>query len=126
LRLINAILETLPAIFDCLSAIGPPIAVVLEKSSTSSQQSIHCLCSRHKYLQKEILDLAEAFIRTQDVYDKMRDKRTDVLTKELYERTKALCHTNSIPEPDAQKRHFVLETTLGSGCLVRLNYNFLV
>ncbi|KAJ8366209.1 hypothetical protein SKAU_G00150400 [Synaphobranchus kaupii] len=76
----------------------------------------------HKFLQKETLDLAEAFIGKQAVCDTLRGKRTDVFATELYERTKALCHTHSIPEPDAKKRHkqrkmedFVLETTLGSG-----------
>ncbi|KAJ8335348.1 hypothetical protein SKAU_G00386900 [Synaphobranchus kaupii] len=76
----------------------------------------------HKFLQKETLDLAEAFIGKQAVCDTLRGKHTDVFATELYERTKALCHTHSIPEPDAKKRHkqrkmedFVLETTLGSG-----------
>lgn len=48
-------------------------------------------------------------------------KRTDAFATELYERTKALCPTHSIPEPGAKTRHkqrkmedFVLEATAGS------------
>ena len=131
LRSINAILETLPAIFECLSAIGSPIAVGLRAklykfSTVYSLLMFQTLLSvtegLHKFLQKETLDLAEAFISKQAVCDTLRGKRTDVFATELYERTKALCHTHSIPEPDAKKRHkqrkmedFVLESTLGSG-----------
>ncbi|KAJ8335360.1 hypothetical protein SKAU_G00387020 [Synaphobranchus kaupii] len=131
LRSINAVLETLPAIFECLSAIGSPIAVgvrvKLYKFSTvyallMFQTLLSLTQGLHKFLQNETLDLAEAFIGKQAVCDTLRGKRTDVFATELYERTKALCHTHSIPEPDAKKRHkqrkmedFVLETTLGSG-----------
>ncbi|CAB1433037.1 unnamed protein product [Pleuronectes platessa] len=131
LRSINAILETLPAIFECLSAIGSPLAVGVKAqlykfSTVYSLLMFQTLLSvtegLHKFLQKETLDLAEAFISKQAVCDTLRGKCTDVFATELYERTKALCHTHSIPQPDAKKRHkqrkmedFVLETTFGSG-----------
>ncbi|XP_040024980.2 zinc finger MYM-type protein 1 [Gasterosteus aculeatus] len=131
LRSINAILETLPAIFECLSAIGSPIAVGLRAklykfSTVYSLLMFQILLSvtegLHKFLQKETLNLAESFISKQAICDTLRGKRTDVFATELYERTKALYHTHSIPEPDAKNRckqrkmeDFVLESTLGSG-----------
>lgn len=55
------------------------------------------------------------------VCDTLKSKRTDPFAMELYERTKALCHTHSIPEPGARTRYkqremenFVLEATTGS------------
>lgn len=131
LRSINAVLETLPAIFECLSAIGSPMAVGL-RAKLYKFSTVYALLmfqgllavteGLHKFLQKKTVDLAEAFMCTQAVSDTLKGKRTDVFATDLYERTKVLCHTHSIPEPDAKKRHkqrkmddFVLETTLGTG-----------
>uniref|UniRef100_A0A1A7X346 DUF4371 domain-containing protein n=1 Tax=Iconisemion striatum TaxID=60296 RepID=A0A1A7X346_9TELE len=75
----------------------------------------------HKFLQKETLDLAEAFICKQAVCDTLKGKHSDAFATELYEKTKALCNTHSIPDPGAKTRHkqrkmedFVLEVTVGS------------
>ena len=77
--------------------------------------------SFHKALQKETLDLAEALIGNDALCDTLKDKRTDAFSIEVYERTKALCLTHSVTEPQVNKRHkqkrmedFVFETTLGS------------
>nr|XP_040024980.1 zinc finger MYM-type protein 1-like [Gasterosteus aculeatus aculeatus] len=104
LRSINAILETLPAIFECLSAIGSPIAVGLRAklykfSTVYSLLMFQILLSvtegLHNFLQKETLNLAESFISKQAICDTLRGKRTDVFATELYERTKALYHTHN-------------------------------
>ncbi|XP_073729785.1 zinc finger MYM-type protein 1-like [Misgurnus anguillicaudatus] len=131
LRSINANLEALPSIFECLSVIGSPIAVGL-RAKLYKFSTVYALLmfkdllsvtqGLHKLLQKETLDLAEAFMGKEAVCDTLRGKRTDEFATDLYERTKAMCHTHSIPEPHAKKRHkqkkmddFVFETTLGSG-----------
>nr|XP_013768387.1 PREDICTED: zinc finger MYM-type protein 1-like [Pundamilia nyererei] len=124
LRSISAVLETLPAILECLSAIGSPIAVGL-KAKPYKFSAVYALLmfqsilsvteGLHKFLQKETLDLAEAFICKQAVCDTPKGKHS-----ELYEKTKVLCNTHSIPEPGAKTRHkqmmedFVLEATVGS------------
>uniref|UniRef100_A0A8C9XYC6 HAT C-terminal dimerisation domain-containing protein n=1 Tax=Sander lucioperca TaxID=283035 RepID=A0A8C9XYC6_SANLU len=128
---LTAVELALPAIFECLSVIGSPIAVGLRgklyKFSTvyallMFQELLSVTQGLRKLLQKETLDLAETFMGKEAVCDTLRGKRTDAFTTDLYERTKAMCHTHSIPEPHAKKRHkqkkmeeFVLETTLGSG-----------
>ena len=96
---------------ECLSAIGSPIAVSLRAklykfSAVYALQMFQSLISitegLHKLLQKEALDLAEAFFCKQAVCDTLKGKRADAFTKEVYEKTKALCHTQSIPEPGAK------------------------
>ncbi|KAK0156562.1 Zinc finger MYM-type protein 1 [Merluccius polli] len=71
LRSINAVLETLPAILECLSANRSPIAVGLRAklykfSAVYALLMFQSLLSvtegLHKLLQKETLDLAEALI----------------------------------------------------------------
>ncbi|KAG7471604.1 zinc finger MYM-type 1-like [Solea senegalensis] len=130
LRSISAVLDTLSAILECLSAIRSPIAVGLRAklykfSAVYALLMFQSLLSvtkgLHKLLQKETLDLAEAFICKQAVCDTLKGKHTDAFATELYERTKALCHTHSIPEQGARTRHkqrkmddFVLETTAGA------------
>ncbi|XP_039858034.1 zinc finger MYM-type protein 1-like [Simochromis diagramma] len=130
LRSISAVLETLPAILECLSAIGSPIAVGLRAklykfSAVYALLMFQLILSEtkglHKFLQKETLDLAEAFICKQAVCDTIKGKHSDAFATELYEKTKALCNTHSIPEPGAKTRHkqrkmedFVLEATVGS------------
>uniref|UniRef100_A0A3P8QGE1 HAT C-terminal dimerisation domain-containing protein n=1 Tax=Astatotilapia calliptera TaxID=8154 RepID=A0A3P8QGE1_ASTCA len=130
LRSISAVLETLPAILECLSAIGSPIAVGL-RAKLYKFSAVYALLmfqsilsvteGLHKFLQKETLDLAEAFICKQAVCDTLKGKHSDAFATELYEKTKALCNTHSIPEPGAKTRHkqrkmedFVLEATVGS------------
>uniref|UniRef100_A0A3Q4GS89 HAT C-terminal dimerisation domain-containing protein n=1 Tax=Neolamprologus brichardi TaxID=32507 RepID=A0A3Q4GS89_NEOBR len=130
LRSISAVLETLPAILECLSAIESPIAVGL-RAKLYKFSAVYALLmfqsilsvteGLHKFLQKETLDLAEAFICKQAVCDTLKGKHSDAFATELYEKTKALCNTHSIPEAGAKTRHkqrkmedFVLEATVGS------------
>lgn len=131
LRSINAVLDTLTAIFDCLSAIGSPMAVglraKLHKFSTvylllMFQSLLSITEGLHKFLQKETVDLAEACFGKQAVCDTLIGKRTDAFATELYDRTKALCEIHNIPEADAARKHkqrkmgdFVVETSLGLG-----------
>uniref|UniRef100_A0A3B5AB25 HAT C-terminal dimerisation domain-containing protein n=1 Tax=Stegastes partitus TaxID=144197 RepID=A0A3B5AB25_9TELE len=130
LRSISAVLDTLSAILECLSAIRSPIAVGLRVklykfSAVYALLMFQSLLSvtegLHKFLQKETLDLAEALIYKQAVCDTLEGKLTDAFATELYERTKALCHTHSIPEQGAKTRQkqrkmddFALETTSGA------------
>lgn len=109
LQSINAVLEMLSAILECLSAVGSPIAVGLRAklyrfSTVYVLLMLHSLLSvtkgLHKLLQKGSLDLAEALICIQVVCDTPEVKNT-----ELSERTKALCHTCSLPEPGAKMKH---------------------
>uniref|UniRef100_A0A1A7Z5R3 DUF4371 domain-containing protein n=1 Tax=Iconisemion striatum TaxID=60296 RepID=A0A1A7Z5R3_9TELE len=130
LRSISAVLETLSAILECLSVIGSPIAVGL-RAKLYKFSAVYALLmfqsilsvteGLHKFLQKETLDLAEAFICKQAVCDTLKGKHSDAFATELYEKTKALCNTHSIPDPGAKTRHkqrkmedFVLEVTVGS------------
>lgn len=46
--------------------------------------------------------MAEALICKQAVCGTLTGKHTDAFATEPYERTKALCHTYSIPEPGAK------------------------
>ncbi|RXM29873.1 Zinc finger MYM-type protein 1 [Acipenser ruthenus] len=131
LRSINAVLDTLTAIFDCLSAIGSPMAVglraKLHKFSTvylllMFQSLLSITEGLHKFLQKETVDLAEACFGKQAVCDTLIGKRTDAFATELYDRTKALCEIHNIPEADAARKRkqrkmgdFVVETSLGLG-----------
>ncbi|KAJ8014673.1 hypothetical protein DPEC_G00018100 [Dallia pectoralis] len=52
----------------------------------------------HKLLQKVTLDMAEAFMGKDAVCDTLRSKRTDAFATDLYERTKAMCHTRMVSE----------------------------
>ena len=130
LHSINAVVATLPAILECLSAIKSPLAIGI-KAKLSKFSTVYALLmfqsllsiteSFHKALQKETLDLAEALIGNDALCDTLKDKRTDAFSIEVYERTKALCLTHSVTEPQVNKRHkqkrmedFVFETTLGS------------
>lgn len=130
LQSINTVLHTLPAIFECLSVTGSPLAVGI-KAKLLVFSTIYALLmfqtllsiteGLHKLLQKEMLDLAEVLIGKEAVSDTLRGKRTDAFATEMYERTKALCLTHSIPEPHTKKRQkqkkmddFVCETTVGS------------
>lgn len=106
LRSINAVLDTLTAIFDGLSAIGSLMAVglrtKLHKFSTvylllMFQSLLSITEGLHKFLQKETVDLAEACFGKQVVCDTLIGKRTDAFATELYERTKALCEIHNIP-----------------------------
>uniref|UniRef100_A0A8C6M5P9 DUF4371 domain-containing protein n=1 Tax=Nothobranchius furzeri TaxID=105023 RepID=A0A8C6M5P9_NOTFU len=130
LQSINAVLQTLPAIFECLSDTGSTMAIGI-KGKLSVFSTIYALLmfqtllsiteGRHKLLQKEDIDLAEALIGKDAVCDTIRGKRTDAFATELYERTKALCLTHGIPEPHAKRRQkqkkvedLMCETTVGS------------
>uniref|UniRef100_A0A8C6LPH8 HAT C-terminal dimerisation domain-containing protein n=1 Tax=Nothobranchius furzeri TaxID=105023 RepID=A0A8C6LPH8_NOTFU len=125
-----AILQTLPAIFECLSDTGSTMAIGI-KGKLSVFSTIYALLmfqtllsiteGLHKLLQKEDIDLAEALIGKDAVCDTIRGKHTDAFATELYERTKALCLTHGIPEPHAKRRQkqkkmedVVFETTVGS------------
>ncbi|MGH0144473.1 UNVERIFIED_CONTAM: hypothetical protein FKN15_002902 [Acipenser sinensis] len=110
---INAVLDTLTAIFDCLSAIGSPMAVglraKLHKFSTvylllMFQSLLSITEGLHKFLQKETVDLAEACFGKQAVCDTLIGKRTDAFATKLYDRTKALCEIHNIPEADAARK----------------------
>ncbi|KAL4006300.1 gamma-tubulin complex component 4 [Sarotherodon galilaeus] len=79
-------LETLPAILECLSAIGSPIAVgprakLYKFSAVYALLMFQLILSvtegLHKFLQKETLDLAEAFICKQAVCDTLKGKHSD-------------------------------------------------
>ncbi|KAL3984315.1 C1q-related factor [Sarotherodon galilaeus] len=86
LQSISAVLETLPAILECLSAIGSPIAVGL-RAKLYKFSAVYALLmfqlilsvteGLHKFLQKETLDLAEAFICKQAVCDTLKGKHSD-------------------------------------------------
>uniref|UniRef100_A0A4W5QK15 DUF4371 domain-containing protein n=1 Tax=Hucho hucho TaxID=62062 RepID=A0A4W5QK15_9TELE len=128
LRSINAVLDTLTAIFDCLSAIGSPMAVGLRaKFSTvylllTFQSLLSVTEGLHKFLQKETVDLAEACFGKQAVCDTLIDKCTDAFATELFDRTKALCEVHNFPEANAARKRkqrkmgdFVVETSLGLG-----------
>uniref|UniRef100_A0A3Q2D0G0 HAT C-terminal dimerisation domain-containing protein n=1 Tax=Cyprinodon variegatus TaxID=28743 RepID=A0A3Q2D0G0_CYPVA len=129
LQSINAVLETLPAIFECLSATGSPMATGI-KAKLARFSTIYALLmfqtllsiteGLHKLLQKETLDLAEALMGKDAVCDTLKGKRTDAFATEMFESTKALCLTHDIPEPHAKKRQkqrnmadFVCDTTVG-------------
>ncbi|KAK0144496.1 Zinc finger MYM-type protein 1 [Merluccius polli] len=112
LQSINAVLQTLPAIFECLAVIGSPLAISI-KAKLSVFSTIYALLmfqtllsvteGLHKLLQKETLDLAEALIGKDAICDTLRGKRTDAFATAIYERAQALCLTHSIPEPHARK-----------------------
>ena len=131
LRSINAVLDTLTAIFDCLSAIGSLMAVglstKLHQFSTMYlllmfQSPLSITEGRHKFLQKEAVDLAEAYFCKQAVCETLIVKCTDAFGTELYDRTKTLSEIHNIPEADAARKckqremgDFVVETSLGLG-----------
>ncbi|KAL4008783.1 hypothetical protein ACER0C_002635 [Sarotherodon galilaeus] len=83
LQSISAVLETLPAILECLSAIGSPIAVGprAKLSAVYALLMFQLILSvtegLHKFLQKDTLDLAEAFICKQPVCDTLKGKHSD-------------------------------------------------
>lgn len=130
LQSINAVLQTLPAILECLTVSGSPMAIGI-KAKLSMFSTIYALLmfqtllsiteGLHKLLQKETLDLAEALIGKDAVCDTLKGKRNDAFATEMFERTKALCLTHDIPEPHAKKRQkqrkmadYFCDTTVGS------------
>ncbi|KAK7889100.1 hypothetical protein WMY93_024660 [Mugilogobius chulae] len=58
----------------------------------------------HKLLQKETLNLAEATMCKEAVCDTLKSKRTNTFADELFEKTKSLCQTLSIPEATVKAR----------------------
>uniref|UniRef100_A0A8C7IBQ5 HAT C-terminal dimerisation domain-containing protein n=1 Tax=Oncorhynchus kisutch TaxID=8019 RepID=A0A8C7IBQ5_ONCKI len=108
----NAVLDTLTAIFDCLSAILSTMVVALRAKLHKfftvylllMFQSLSITEGRHKFLQKETVDLAEACFGKQAVCDTLMGKCTDAFAIELYDRTKALCEIHNIPEADAARK----------------------
>ncbi|XP_063615327.1 zinc finger MYM-type protein 1-like [Penaeus indicus] len=95
LQSINAVLQTLPAIFECLSATGSPLAIGI-KAKLSMFSTIYALLmfqtllsiteGLHKLLQKETLDLAEALICKDAVCDTLKELFFPCLVAELDER----------------------------------------
>uniref|UniRef100_A0AAZ3PQP0 HAT C-terminal dimerisation domain-containing protein n=1 Tax=Oncorhynchus tshawytscha TaxID=74940 RepID=A0AAZ3PQP0_ONCTS len=90
----NAVLDTLTAIFDCLSAILSTMVVAL-------RAKLHKFFT---FLQKETVDLAEACFGKQAVCDTLMGKCTDAFAIELYDRTKSLCEIHNTPEADAARK----------------------
>ncbi|XP_063614025.1 zinc finger MYM-type protein 1-like [Penaeus indicus] len=82
LQSISAVLQTLPAIFECLSVTGAPLAIGI-KAKLSVFSTIYALLmfqtllsiteGLHKLLQKETLDLAEALICKDAVCDTLKE-----------------------------------------------------
>ncbi|XP_063597893.1 zinc finger MYM-type protein 1-like [Penaeus indicus] len=93
LQSINAVLQTLPAIFECLSVTGFPLAIGI-KAKLSVFSTIYALLmfqtllsiteGLHKLLQKETLDLA-ALICKDAVCDTLKGKRTDAFATEMFD-----------------------------------------
>ena len=127
---INAVLATLPAIFECLPIIGSSIAVGLKanlsKISTlyglvMFQQLLSVTEGFHKFLQKETVDLAEALMCKEAVCDTVRGKRTDAFATQLFEQSMALIHTLRIPESRTKRtpmqthlQDYFVETPVGA------------
>uniref|UniRef100_A0A665TNP0 DUF4371 domain-containing protein n=1 Tax=Echeneis naucrates TaxID=173247 RepID=A0A665TNP0_ECHNA len=94
LQSINGVLETLPAIFECRSVTGSPLAIVSKTAQTPSEG-----------------DVRPGKSSEDAMCDTLKGKRTDAFATEMYESTKALfCwahNSNLITEEVLVARNFL-------------------
>lgn len=105
LHSVNAVLENLPAIIDCLSAINTTTAVGLKTKICKFsfvyllilfKDLLSVVAGLHKYLQKETIDLPKAVAYKDAVCDSLKQKRNDPTAADIYARAKAVCEDNEI------------------------------
>lgn len=136
LRSVNAILENLPAVLQCLSSINNSMAVGLH-AKLSRFSTVYLLVmfktflsvteNLHKYLQCETVDLAKAVEYKGAVCDTLKQMRTDEKATMLYETVRTICAENQIPEPCAtrqrqkQKRMEVYQVESSCGAMSDLS-----
>ncbi len=97
---VNAILENLPAVLQCLSGINNSMAVGLH-AKLSRFSIVYLLImfktflsvteNLHKYLQSETIDLAKAAEYKRAVCDTLKQMHTD-------DTVRTICAANQIPE----------------------------
>ncbi|ROI15900.1 Zinc finger MYM-type protein 1 [Anabarilius grahami] len=132
LHSVNAVLENLPAIIDCLSALNTATAVGLKTKICKFsfvyllslfKDLLSVVAGLHKYLQKETIDLPQAVAYKDAVCDSLKQKRSDPTAADIYARAKAVCKDNDIVVEEQlsgqrQKKKrmddFVVETTYGA------------
>ncbi|XP_067286712.1 zinc finger MYM-type protein 1-like [Pseudorasbora parva] len=131
LNTVNAVLDNLPAVIDCLSAINTATAVGLKTKIckfsfvyllTLFKDLLSVVAGLHKYLQKETIDLPQAVAYKDAVCDFLKQKRSDPTAADIYARAKTLCEVNHIVVEEQlsgqrQKKKrmddFVVETACG-------------
>ncbi len=105
LHTVNAVLDNLPAIIECLSAINTSTAVGLKTKIckfsfvylfTLFKDLLSMVAGLHKYLQKETIDLPQALAYKDAVCDSLKQKCSDSTAADIYARAKALCEVNHI------------------------------
>ncbi|KAK0138714.1 Zinc finger MYM-type protein 1 [Merluccius polli] len=130
LRSVNAMIDNLPAVLQCLSSINNPMAVGLHVK-LARFSTVYLLMmfktflsvteNLHKYLQSQTVDLAKAEEYKCAVCATLKDMRSDEKAAELYDRAKAYCAANQIPESCAvtrqrQKQKRVEDYVVDSSC----------
>lgn len=129
LRSVNAMIDNLPAVLQCLSSINSPMAVGLH-AKLARFSTVYLLMmfktflsvteNLHKFLQSQTVDLAKAVEYKRAVCATLKDMRTDEKAAELYDRAKAFCAANQIPEPCAtrqrQKQKRMEDYVVDSSC----------
>uniref|UniRef100_A0A672RED2 DUF4371 domain-containing protein n=1 Tax=Sinocyclocheilus grahami TaxID=75366 RepID=A0A672RED2_SINGR len=105
LHTVNAVLDNLPAIIECLSAINMATAVGLKTKIckfsfvyllTLFKDLLPIVAGLHKSLQKETIDLPQALAYKDAVCDSLKQKRSDSTAADMYATAKALCEVNHI------------------------------
>uniref|UniRef100_A0A3B3QXG8 DUF4371 domain-containing protein n=1 Tax=Paramormyrops kingsleyae TaxID=1676925 RepID=A0A3B3QXG8_9TELE len=102
---VNAVLDNLPAIIECLAVINTATAVGLKSKIckfsfvyllTLFKDLLSVVAGLHKYLQKETIDLPQALAYKDAVCDALKQKCSDSTAADMYATAKALSEDNHI------------------------------
>ncbi|XP_067286713.1 zinc finger MYM-type protein 1-like [Pseudorasbora parva] len=117
LNTVNAVLDNLPAVIDCLSAINTATAVGLKTKIckfsfvyllTLFKDLLSVVAGLHKYLQKDTIDLPQAVAYKDAVCDSLKQKRSDPTAADIYMPEQRHCRQKKKRMDD-----FVVETAFG-------------